>query len=165
MRRRRRPMRPRPRWSGAAAACGLCAAAPGLWGSGRFFAAADGYGSQGGYAPPPDYAGPPPGAYAPRPPMGYAPPPPEAYARPPGPYGRHSYAEAEPPPPAGPMKWQASKRWAAVKPGAGESTVGQDQDAKFKAAQAKAAKVGVENLTKEDVDGLTVAQIKELRGY
>jgi len=25
--------------------------------------------------------------------------------------------------------------------------------------------LGVENLTKEDVDGLTVAQLKELRGY
>jgi hypothetical protein len=122
-----------------------------------------GYGARG-YAPPPDYAGPPPVAYAPRPPMGYAPPPPEAYAPPPGPYGRRSYAQSEPPP-AGSMKWQASKRWAEVKPGAGASTVGQDQNTKFKAAQAKAAKVGVENLTKEDVDGLTVAQIKELRGY
>src|SRR5207244_6846253 len=92
-----------------------------------------GYGARG-YAPPPDYAGPPPGAYAPRPPMGYAPPPPPgAYAPPPGPYGRRGYAESEPPPPAGPMRWQASKRWAAVKPGAGASTVGQDQDAKFKA--------------------------------
>ena len=36
---------------------------------------------------------------------------------------------------------------------------------KFKAAQAKAAKVGVENLSKEDVDGLSPAQLKELRGY
>jgi hypothetical protein len=34
--------------------------------------------------------------------------------------------------------------------------------AKFKAAQAKAAKVGVENLSKEDVDGLNLAQLKEL---
>ena len=36
---------------------------------------------------------------------------------------------------------------------------------KFKAAQAKATKVGVENLTKEDIDGLSSAQLKELRGY
>ena len=41
----------------------------------------------------------------------------------------------------------------------------QDPQAKFKAAQAKAAKVGVENLSKEDVDGLNLAQLKELRGY
>jgi hypothetical protein len=40
-----------------------------------------------------------------------------------------------------------------------------DPSAKFKAAQAKAAKVGVENLKKEDIDGLTSAQITELRGY
>jgi hypothetical protein len=36
---------------------------------------------------------------------------------------------------------------------------------KFKAAQAKAAKVGVENLSEEDVDGLNPAQLKELWGY
>jgi hypothetical protein len=40
-----------------------------------------------------------------------------------------------------------------------------DPLAKFKAARAKAAKVGVENLTKEDIEGLTSAQITELRGY
>ena len=43
--------------------------------------------------------------------------------------------------------------------------VKQDPQAKFKRARAKAAKVGVENLSKEDVDGLTPAQLKELRGY
>ena len=43
--------------------------------------------------------------------------------------------------------------------------VKQDPQARFKAAQAKAAKVGVENLSKEDVDGLNLAQLKELRGY
>ena len=29
----------------------------------------------------------------------------------------------------------------------------------------KQTKVGVENLTKEDIDGLSSAQLKELRGY
>ena len=43
--------------------------------------------------------------------------------------------------------------------------VEQELVAKFKAAQAKATKVGVENLTKEDIDGLSSAQLKELRGY
>jgi hypothetical protein len=120
--------------------------------------------SQVAYAPPPEVdAPPPPVVRAPLPPVGYAPPPPPvAYAPPPGPYGRSSYAVSETPPPAAPMTWHASKRWAEVKTGARD---GQDSQAKFKAAQAKAAKLGVENLTKEDVDGLTVAQLKELRGY
>jgi hypothetical protein len=59
------------------------------------------------------------------------------------------------------------------RPGAKRSTpvkirtdnVEQELVAKFKAAQAKATKVGVENLTKEDIDGLSSAQLKELRGY
>jgi hypothetical protein len=127
--------------------------------------------SQVAYAPPPEVDAPrppvvraplPPVAYAPPPPMAYAPRQPVGYAPPPGPYGRSSYAVSETPPPAAPMTWHASKRWAEVKTGARD---GQDSQAKFKAAQAKAAKLGVENLTKEDVDGLTVAQIKELRGY
>jgi hypothetical protein len=40
-----------------------------------------------------------------------------------------------------------------------------DPQVSFKAAQAKAAKVGVENLTKEDIEGLAPAPITELRGY
>jgi hypothetical protein len=39
-----------------------------------------------------------------------------------------------------------------------------DPRSKFKAAKAKAEKVGVENLSDEDVDGLTPAR-SELRGY
>ena len=38
-------------------------------------------------------------------------------------------------------------------------------DSKFKAAQAKAAKVGVQKLTQEDIEGLSNEQIKQLRGY
>jgi hypothetical protein len=60
-----------------------------------------------------------------------------------------------------------------LRPGAKQSTpvkirtdnVEQELVVKFKAAQAKATKVGVENLTKEDIDGLSSAQLKELRGY
>ena len=118
------------------------------------------------------YAPPPPMAYEPLPPVvraplpppvGYAPPPPIAFAPPeayptgPGaPYGSSTYARAEPPPAAEHLVWRASPRWATVK---------KDPQAKFKAAQAKAANVGVENLTKDDIDGLNAAQIKELRGY
>jgi hypothetical protein len=38
-------------------------------------------------------------------------------------------------------------------------------ESKFKAAQAKAEKVGVQKLTQEDIEGLSVEQIKQLRGY
>jgi hypothetical protein len=62
------------------------------------------------------------------------------------------------------MVWRTSPRWAAAK-GKGRTVVKQDPQAKFKATQEKAAKVGVENLSKEDVDGLSLAQLKELRGY
>jgi hypothetical protein len=38
-------------------------------------------------------------------------------------------------------------------------------DLKFKAAQAKAKRDGVYALTKEDIEGLSSEQIKQLRGY
>ncbi len=44
--------------------------------------------------------------------------------------------------------------------------VEQEAEAKFKAAQAKAEKLGgVHKLTREDIDGLSSEQIKQLRGY
>jgi hypothetical protein len=51
------------------------------------------------------------------------------------------------------------------KPQKALDVAGQEAEAKFKAAQAKAAKVGVENLTERDIDGLSFEQIKQLRGY
>ena len=51
------------------------------------------------------------------------------------------------------------------KPQKALDVVGQEAEAKFKAAQTKAAKVGVENLTQRDIDGLSFEQIKQLRGY
>jgi hypothetical protein len=62
------------------------------------------------------------------------------------------------------MVWRTSPRWATVKTGA-RTSAKKDSQAKFKAAQAKAAKVGVENLSKDDINGLSDAQLKELRGY
>ena len=62
------------------------------------------------------------------------------------------------------MVWRSSPRWATTKR-KDRAVAKPDPEAKFKAAQAKAAKVGVENLSKEDVEGLTLAQLKELRGY
>ena len=43
--------------------------------------------------------------------------------------------------------------------------VEQDAEVRFKAAEAKAKKVGVHNLTEEDINGLSYEQIKALRGY
>ena len=45
------------------------------------------------------------------------------------------------------------------------NTVEQAREAKFKAAQEKAKREGVNSLTREDIDGLTPEQLKELRGY
>ena len=127
--------------------------------------------------PPVVYApAPPPIAYAPPaavvhaplpPPVDYAPPPPVAYSHPPSrPYGNSAYARSETPlQTTAHMVWRTSPRWAAVNGKARTSVVKPDPQAKFKAARAKAAKVGVENLSKEDVDGLNLAQLKELRGY
>ncbi len=46
-----------------------------------------------------------------------------------------------------------------------KETVATAAEAKFKAAQAKAKKNGVQTLTREDIDGLSYEQIKQLRGY
>ena len=63
------------------------------------------------------------------------------------------------------LVWKSSPRWATVKGEANTPAVKRVSQTKFKDAQAKAEKVGVENLTREDIAGLTPAQIKELRGY
>jgi hypothetical protein len=114
-----------------------------------------------GYVPPvprPGYAAapPPPGYASSAPPMIPSP-------RPPAPYGNSTYARSEPQT-AGNLVWRTSPRWATIR-GKDHAVAKQDPQAKFKAAQAKAAKVGVENLSKDDVDGLSLAQLKELRGY
>ena len=41
----------------------------------------------------------------------------------------------------------------------------QGAETKFKAAQAKAQRDGVETLTQKDIEGLSLDQIKQLRGY
>jgi hypothetical protein len=43
--------------------------------------------------------------------------------------------------------------------------VAQKTDVKFKAAQAKAKRDGVHTLTQKDIEGLSLAQIKQIRGY
>ena len=54
---------------------------------------------------------------------------------------------------------------ASPSPTGGSGAVGQEAEAKFKAAQAKAWRNGVETLTQKDIDGLSLEQIKQLRGY
>jgi hypothetical protein len=76
------------------------------------------------------------------------------------PYGRADVSEQEQR-----LVWKSSPRWATVKGEANTPAVKRVSQTKFKDAQAKAEKVGVENLTSEDIAGLTPAQIKELRGY
>jgi hypothetical protein len=46
-----------------------------------------------------------------------------------------------------------------------KGSVDAQTESKFKAAQAKAEKVGVQELTQEDIEGLSAEQIKQLRGY
>ena len=45
------------------------------------------------------------------------------------------------------------------------SAAEQEAEVKFKAAQAKAKKLGVQKLTREDINRLSNEQIKQLRGY
>jgi hypothetical protein len=40
-----------------------------------------------------------------------------------------------------------------------------DTDMDFELAQAKAERIGVENLTEDDIEGLSFDRIQELRGY
>ena len=54
---------------------------------------------------------------------------------------------------------------ASVPPHGTADEVRHDADDRFKAAQAKAKLSGVHTLTQKDIDGLSLEQIKQLRGY
>jgi hypothetical protein len=109
-------------------------------------------------------------------------PPPQSYGRapygradvlpqvsPPHAYGGASYGRADVPQQDQQLVWKSSPRWATIKSNAKrEAHAGpakRDAQSKLRLAQAKAAKVGVENLTGEDIEGLSSAELKELRGY
>jgi hypothetical protein len=122
---------------------------------------------------PPDYDGPvgygPPDSYRPR---GYYGPPgsyrPRSYGPPPAPdrYGDRSYPRPNTPPLAAARERRpAPARTATAKAGPAAAPVKPDPDARFKAVQAKAKRVGVERLTQKDIEGLSPEQIKQLRGY
>jgi hypothetical protein len=105
---------------------------------------------------------PPPPAYWPSPLVASVPPPgPMAYSSPPSTrYGKSSYARSETLPRSdAQLAAQSSPRRSEVK------ATKTDPEAKFKAVQVKAEKIGVENLTEDDVAGLSPAQLKVLRGY
>ena len=80
-------------------------------------------------------------------------------------YNGAPYGRADVPQQDQRLVWKSSPRWATVKGEANAPAVKRVSQTKFKDAQAKAAEVGVENLTGEDIAGLTPAQIKQLRGY
>ena len=75
--------------------------------------------------------------------------------------------EPTPVPPLPPKKpEQSSSATPASVPSREDfGTVEQEREAKFKAAEAKAKREGVEALTGADIDGLSLEQIKKLRGY
>jgi hypothetical protein len=71
----------------------------------------------------------------------------------------------EPPLPPKKPEQSPSATPASVPSREDSGTVEQEGEAKFKAAEAKAKREGVEALTGEDIDGLSLEQIKKLRGY
>jgi nucleotide-binding universal stress UspA family protein len=89
-------------------------------------------------------------------PVGYEPPAPSDW------YGRRTYPRSKTPSPHATAHVPQSAPRTPVHTGAVE----QGSEAKLKAAQAKAEKLGgIEKLTSEDVDGLSRQQLKKLRGY
>jgi hypothetical protein len=94
-------------------------------------------------------------------PVGYEPPPPSDW------YGGRTYPRSKKPPHAaaqGPRPGPARSKTATTEVRTG--TVEHASEAKLKAAQAKAEKLGgLEKLTSEDIDGLSREQLKRLRGY
>jgi len=111
------------------------------------------------YAPPPAQPyGNAPYAHGDMPPA----PRPQTYGG--APYGRADVSEQEQR-----LVWKSSPRWATIKRNAKREadtgTAKHEPQSKLELAQAKAAKVGVENLTGDDIDGLTPEELKQLRGY
>jgi hypothetical protein len=74
-------------------------------------------------------------------------------------------SSAEPSAPLPQRKPEQPPTNASVPSREGSNTVEQEREAKFKAAEAKAKREGVDSLTSEDIKGLSPEQLKELRGY
>ena len=74
-------------------------------------------------------------------------------------------SSVEPPPPLPQRNPEQPPRNASVPSREGSKSVEPEAKAKFKAAEAKAKREGVDSLTSEDIEGLTPEQLKEIRGY
>ena len=95
-------------------------------------------------------------------PVGYEPPPPSNWD------GSRRYPRSKTPSPHATthVPPSAPRRSTTVRTPVHSGAVEPGSEAKLKAAQAKAQKLGgVEKLTSEDVDGLSREQLKKLRGY
>lgn len=112
---------------------------------------------------PPYYNGPYDGPYYDGPPA-YEPMPraPRAYG--PRPYS-HAKSTAAPPAAHRQVARPAPARVKTAKTTPSAPTLSQINDAKFKAALSKAKREGVHTLTQKDIEGLSVAQLKRIRGY
>lgn len=111
--------------------------------------------------PPPDYYG--PAVYGPPDydgPVVNGPSP-----RTPNWYSNRAYPRSKTPPHAADWQRPGPARSTTAKTAAATGAVKQDTDVKFKAAQAKAKRDGVQTLTQKDIEGLSYGQIKQLRGY
>jgi hypothetical protein len=89
-------------------------------------------------------------------------------------YGDRAYQRIKTPPRAvvhqrrpGPARSKTARTEAPTKTAASSPAprVAQKTDVKFEAAQAKAKRDGVHTLTQKDIEGLSIAQIKQIRGY
>ena len=100
---------------------------------------------------PPDYDGPVVYGPMPRGPRGYGE---RAYPRP-----RSATPPAVRRAAPGPVRVKTAKTIPS------SPAVAQKSDVKFKAAQAKAKRDGVHMLTQKDIEGLSFAQLKQIRGY
>ena len=120
------------------------------------------------YGPPHSYRA-PPGSYRPRSygaPESYRPRSYGATPQAPDRDGNRAYPRPKTPPPAAAYERRpAPTRSATAKTGPVTAPVKQEADARFKAVQAKAKRVGVQMLTQKDIEGLSYEQIKQLRGY
>jgi hypothetical protein len=100
---------------------------------------------------PPDYDGPVVYGPMPRTPRGYG--------------GRAHPRPSTATPPIAHRQLPGPARPKTVKKEAPRVAAAQKSDVKFKAAQAKAKRDGVHTLTQKDIEGLSVAQLKQIRGY
>jgi hypothetical protein len=120
------------------------------------------------YGPPDSYRA-PPGSYRPRSygaPGSYRPRSYGATPQAPDRDGNRAYPRPKTPPPAAAYERRpAPTRSATAKTGPVTAPVKQEADARFKAVQAKAKRVGVQMLNQKDIEGLSPEQIKQLRGY